>query len=337
MKFAFGLASCLTLAISFPATAGIDLSQQPVGLLFEKGTTYQLSYGVLDPDVTSDTTGTSDATSVFGNLGFGFKNDVNEQLSYALIFDQPYGADIAYSDGPFAGGFARVNSKGVTALLRYKFDGNFSVYGGARAIKADGALASIGLLDASSDWGLTPVIGAAYERPEIALRVALTYAAPVTLEFSGTENLAPVTFDVDFPESWTLDFQTGLNEKTLLFGQIRHVPWEGVNLTAGAGTYVNFTDDETFYTLGVGRRLTDKLSGVVSMTYLGEGTTPTSNTLDPKNGRQAYNLGLSFDAGNGVTLAGGITYQVLGDQTVLGAEFSDNDAWGAGFRVTVAR
>ncbi|MEL7345538.1 MAG: transporter [Pseudomonadota bacterium] len=337
MKSVYGVISAIAVSSAGMGHAGIDLSGQPIGLIFETGTVYQFSYGVVDPEVTSAVPATSDATSPFGSMGFGFKNDINETLSYALIVDQPYGADIAYSDGPFAGGYAFVDSKGVTALLRYKFDENFSVYGGLRALQAEGSLASIGLLDASSDWGLTPVVGAAYERTDIALRVALTYTAPVTLDFSGTENFAPVEFDVDFPESWALDFQTGLNPKTLLFGQIRYVPWAGTNLTAGAGTYVDFADDETTYTLGLGRRITDDLSGSLSVTYLGEGETPTTNTLAPTNGRQAINLGLSYDAGNGVTVAGGVSYQMLGDQTVLGVPFSDNSAWGAGFRVTVAR
>ena len=337
MKSVTGLVSAIAIGAASTAMAGIDLSGQPVGLLFEEGTVYQFSYGVVDPTVTSDAAGISDATSPFGNLGFGLKNDINEKLSYTVIFDQPYGADVGYSDGPFAGGFAQVSSKSISTILRYKFDENFSVYGGARAVQAEGQITSIGILDASSDWALTPVLGVAYERKEIALRVALTYTAGVELGFSGTENFAPVSFDVDFPESWTLDFQTGVNPKTLVFGSIRHVPWEGTNLTAGAGTYVNFADDETTYTLGVGRRITDELSGSLSVTYLGEGESPTTNTLAPTNGRRAVNLGLSYDAGNGVTLAGGVSYQMLGDQTVFTAPFTDNSAWGAGFRVTVAR
>lgn len=342
MKSVTGLVSAIAVSTAGAAFAGADLSGQPVGLIFEEGTVYQFSYGVVDPDVSSPASGTSDATSPFGNLGFGFKNDINEKLSYAVIADQPYGADIAYSDGPFAGGSAFVDSKGLTTLLRYKFDENWSVYGGVRAVQTNGTIATrIGgnpaLLDASSDWGLTPVVGAAYERKEIALRVALTYAAPVDLSFDGTENFAPVSFDMEFPASWTLDFQTGVNPKTLVFGSVRHVPWGGTNLTTGLGTYVNFADDETTYTLGVGRRITDELSGSLSVTYLGEGGTPTTNTLAPTNGRRAINMGLSYDAGNGVTLAGGISYQMLGDQTVFTAPFTDNNAWGAGFRVTVAR
>lgn len=335
MKAIIGYAQAAAVAMTGAAYAGADQSGQPVGLLFEGGTTYQFNYGIVVPSVTG--AGTSNAANSFGNVGFGIKGDINDRLSYAIIYDEPYGASITYTDGPFAGGSALVTSNGLTLLMRYKFDGGFSVYGGARGVQASGEIASIGLLDASSDWGITPVLGLAYERPEIALRVALTYAGPVTLNFTGTENFAPVAFNVDFPESWTLDFQSGVNEKTLVFGQIRHVPWAGTNLTAGAGTYVNFADDETTYTLGVGRTLTDELSGLLSVTYLAPGATPTTNTLAPTNGRTAVNAGLNYDVGNGVSIAGGVSYQFLGDQNVLGVDFTGNSAWGAGFRLTVSR
>lgn len=322
--------------LSSAAVAGIDKSGQPISLLFEEGTTYQFNFGLVDPSVTG--TSTSDATPSFSNLGFGIKNDLSDRLSYAVIYDQPYGADIAYSDGPFAGGSATVSSNGLTVLMRYKLDNGFSVHGGARAVNASGTIASIGLLDASSNWGVTPVIGVAWEKPEIAARVALTYAGPVTLSFTGTENVVnPAAFDVDFPESYTLDFQTGVNQETLVFGQVRHVPWAGTNLTAGAGTYVNFADNETTYTLGVGRKLSDEMSAVVSATYLAPGATPTTNTLAPTNGRTAINVGLNYDMGDGVSIAGGISYQILGDQTVFAEDFSGNSAWGAGIRVTVSR
>ncbi len=334
MKTAYGFAAAAVLSAG-TAFAGADQSGQPVGLIFEEGTTYQFSYGVVSPTVTAAIV--SDATPSFSNIGFGFKTDLTDRLSMALIYDEPYGASVSYSDGPFAGGSALVTSNGLTLLLRYKLDNGFSIHGGARAVNASGQIASIGLLDASSGTGFTPVIGAAYERPDIALRVALTYAAPVTLSFSGTENFAPVAFNVDFPESWTLDFQTGVNPKTLVFGQVRHVPWAGTNLTTPVGTYVNFTDNETTYTLGVGRKLTEELSGSASVTYLAPGASPTTNTLAPTNGRTAINAGLSYDVGNGVEIAGGVSYQFLGNQNVLGVDFTDNNAFGAGLRVTVSR
>lgn len=328
-------ASVVVGLIGSGASAGVDQSGQPIGAIFEDGTYYQFNYGIVMPTVTG--AGTSDATPSFSNLGFAIKGDFTDRLSYAIIYDEPYGASVQYNDGPFAGGFADVTSNGVTLLMRYKLDNGFSLQGGARAINASGTIASIGLLDASSDWGFTPVVGVAWEKPEIAARVALTYTAPVTLNFTGTENFAPVAFDMEFPESWTLDLQTGVNEKTLVFGQIRHVPWAGTNLTAGAGTYVNFTDDETTYTLGVGRRLSEDLSGLASITYLAPGATPTTNTLAPTNGRTALNVGLNYDMGDGIAIAGGLSYQILGDQNVLGVDFTGNNAWGAGFRVTVSR
>jgi len=55
------------------------------------------------------------------------------------------------------------------------------------------------------------IAGAAYERPDIALRVALTYQSSIDFAVDTLENgvLASVT-DITLPQSITLDFQSGI-------------------------------------------------------------------------------------------------------------------------------
>lgn len=98
-------------------------------------------------------------------------------------------------------------------------------------------------LDFEDKSTLVPVIGMAFEKPEIALRAALTYRAPAKYKVSGVENLQVVlpTFaggdgvtpmpaaeglplsgktEVKMPQSVNLDFQTGLSEEYQLLGMI---------------------------------------------------------------------------------------------------------------------
>ena len=74
------------------------------------------------------------------------------------------------------------------------------------------------------------VYGAAYEMPEIALRVSLTIEDDIDLEIatlplkllfppSGTSNAS-------IGDAMTLHFQSGIAEDTLLFGSIRRSNWE---------------------------------------------------------------------------------------------------------------
>ena len=73
-----------------------------------------------------------DLAESFTTFAFAIKRDFTERLSAALIYDQPFGADVAYPVQPYfaAGSTATVDSDALTALLRYKLDRGFSIHGG---------------------------------------------------------------------------------------------------------------------------------------------------------------------------------------------------------------
>ena len=85
-------------------------------------------------------------------------------------------------------------------------------------------------VDAGKDWGYGWMLGTAYERPDIALRVSLSYYSKIshsldTQESTATTGVLPTQTEVDTPQSVSLDFQTGVAPKTLVFGSIRWVDW----------------------------------------------------------------------------------------------------------------
>ena len=116
-----------------------------------------------------------------------------------------------------------------------------------------------------------------------------------------------------------------------MFGSIRHVFWEGINLTtSGAGEYVKFDEDTTSYTLGVGRRLNENWSIAVTLGY--EGGDGTGTTLGPSSGYQSIGLGGSYTKDN-MKISAGVRYVDVGDATVGPFLFDGNSAIAAGIKV----
>ncbi|KUJ80113.1 OmpP1/FadL family transporter [Ruegeria profundi] len=371
MRKALLQACALSVGATGAYAGGLDRSGQGVNILFEEGSVVQLRLGYVNPDVSGEQNGvpSGNVTNDFFTPGLAYKHSFSERVDFALIYDQPFGADIEYpTDYPLSinpvppaiGGrtgvlAATADVDAITALLRYKFDGGFSAIGGIRAQRAS-ANVTVPIVagyefdaDAETDFGY--VVGVAWERPEIAARVSLTYNSKITHKFSSTEsfNQAPpvpaalVTIDdeteVETPQSVNLDFQTGVAPKTLLFGSIRWVDWPQTVLAPDAYVGIvgdNLVDyeDETFtYTLGLGYQFSEEFSGAVSVGYERDTGSIVSN-LGPTNGFWSLGVGGTYSIEN-AQISGGVRYTDVGDATTTtGGEFSGNSAWSVGFQIT---
>ena len=358
------------LASAAPVFAGgIERAPHSLAPLFENGNYAEVSFGGVTPKVEgSDVAGfsTGDVAQGYGFVGLAYKHQFNENLSAALIVEQPFGADILYrSSTPVLGGTrVEVNSTTYTALLRYKFDNNFSVHGGIRGSHADGHVRLQGAgyrstsgydLKIDGAWGVGWVAGVAYEMPEIAARVSLTYNSSIDHDFDMAESGGPLPMTikdqhtVTTPRSWTLEGQTGIAEDTLLFGSIRWVKWSEfkvdnamfpIALPNGGRVELVEVEDATTYTIGVGRKFTDNWSGSVSFIYEPEKDGPIS-PLAPVNGRKGVTVAAIYTMDN-IKISTGINYTKLGgadlgvgqsgNETKV-AEMDDGELWGVGVRV----
>lgn len=348
--------SVLGLTAGAAAAGGVDRSGQPIGVIFERGNYMELSFGNINPSV-SGVDGLGRATGgVAGNHtlpGIAIKYDFNTKLSGALIYDRAYGADILYpvANTPMLGGtMAKLRSHGITALLRYRFDDNFSVHGGIRASRASGDVTLAGLgygpfngYNASfkNNWGTGFVVGGAYEIPDIALRVALTYFSEVKHGFDTTQSGGPASpagitrTDVKTPQAVNLDFQTGIAPDTLLFGSIRWVDWKEFQIRPSGllGSSLTEIENTTTYTLGVGRKFNDSWSGSAFLTY-----EPTASgqmsPLAPTNGMRGIGVAAVYTRDN-MKLTMGARYIKLGDADTTrgGAVMRDNDAVALGVKL----
>jgi long-chain fatty acid transport protein len=379
-RTASGAGALLFLSASIASAGALDRTGQPIGVLFEDGNYAELSFSFTIPDVQGTFThpliGTAESGDVstdFGLASLSFKSDLGDRFALAVILDHPFGAEVDYSEAdptyPIAGSQAEFETLAVTALGRYKFNDNFSLHAGVRFIqvKADllSQVTSVTIDPATgqpaatlytydgdfeSDEALGYVVGAAYERPDIALRIALTYSSETDFShdttFTGT-GIGAGASEYSLPQSVNLDFQTGVAADTLLFGSIRWVDWSETMIDAFGYAFnpvVSHDGDYVTYTLGVGRQFTDKLAASAAVIYepaIGSDFDPAEpatsgiSNLSPTDGQLGLQIATSYALTESVEVGAGVRFTRLGGGTTryIGADFEDNHAISAGFRI----
>lgn len=184
------------------------------------------------------------------------------------------------------------------------------------------------------------LIGAAYEIPDIAFRLAFTYHFEIEKTANTTENLLGTTLNstVDYvtPQALNINFQTGIAADTLLTASYRWTDNSAVDVvpTLLGSDLVNL-DDGHRYTLGVARRFNDEWSGSATLSYEPKGDDLVS-PLGPSNGLFGLSIGARYVKDN-VKFSGGINYTKLGDARAEvsnqpAATFKNNSVVGIGFK-----
>ncbi|MCB2128601.1 MAG: hypothetical protein KDE03_05865 [Rhodobacteraceae bacterium] len=352
-------ASVLALGATSALAGGVDRSGQSVGVIFEQGNYIEFSLGTVSPSVSGTAiaglggASSGDMAGDYAQLGLAYKQTLANGLEAAIIYDQPFGANVDYpvGTGYYAqGSTAVLKTHAITGVLKYKMPSNLSVYGGLRyqTIEANASIPFVAGYTAQGDrdGGVGYLVGAAWEKPEIALRVALTYNSKIKHEVATTEagpgSLVSTT-DIETPQSVNLDFQSGIAANTLLFGSIRWVEWSAFDITpalylgATGGSLVSYADDTISYSLGIGRKFNENWSGAITVGYEKSNGGYASN-LGPTDGYKSIGIGATYTKDN-MKITGGVRYVDIGDaQTQLGgftpsANFNNNHALGVGMRV----
>lgn len=337
--------AALALSTTTAMAGGIERSTQSVAILFEEGNYAEFSLGYFDPKVTAAPgIPSGDMAPSYTTYSLGYKQALRDNLDLAVILDEPAGAKVAYPAGtpyPLQGATAEINTMALTALLRYKFPSNVSVYGGLRAQSADGqvSLPFLGgyTMNTNTDTQLGYVLGVAWEKPEIAARVALTYNSEIEHEFNSVEfGAIPGQFRTKIPQSWNLEFQSGVAQDTLVFGSIRWVDWTALVIDPPnypiPTNLVDYQSDSTTYTLGVGRRFSDSWSGAMIFSHE-PSSGDISGNLGPTDGFSSVSLAGTYTNGN-MKITGGVRYVDIGGTTTsIGVPFTNNSGVGVGLRV----
>lgn len=264
---------------------------------------------------------------------------------------------------------ADVTIYSTAALARYSINDNISVFAGLNQFAlGDSVVTTIAghyKVDAKSEN--VTVYGAAYERPDIALRVEAVFQEETNTSLAASSSLSPLLpttpitgANYTIPETVTLNFQSGIAKDTLVFGSIHQQNWDtaqivipanlnGINPTTfAADTPVSAVgssfSDKTSYSIGVGRKMSEKLS--LSISYSQEdGSGPTTD--DPftlSDGSQGITIGARYTLDNNMTVSAGYNYTSAGDVNVvhevapgvpsgLTANYKDNSTSAVGIRL----
>lgn len=391
MKYLVAAAGLVAATAGAVQAGGIDRTRLSWGLLFETGNYAEVGMSHVGPKVSGTYApglgggSTGDMAGDYTTLSFGYRTDLSERLSMAILVNTPYGADANYGSGVYTGLNAKWKSNQVAALLRYEVTPAVSVYGGLRYVRSSatinipdalirGGLAAVaanpatppmqagqaaalaaspaGALNYSatgaSDGRVGYVIGAAYERPEIALRVGLTYESGIDHKFDTSESMAALAglwgaslqsvTTIKMPQTVTLDFQSGIAADTLLFGSVRWAEWSvwevrpaGYNGLTGSDI-TSSDNDVITYQLGVGRRLNENWSVFARVGYE-DAKGGVASRLSPTDGMKSIGVGGTYTKDN-IKVTAGLEYVKVGDAIdSSGTRFTGNEA--VGFGVTV--
>lgn len=262
-----------------------------------------------------------------------------------------------------------ISTNNVTMLMGAKFgtNKNFQIYGGPSVQRLNGEVHLRGAAyqraqgyDAKirQDQAVGWVAGASYSKPEIALKAALTYRSEIehtsvineVFPALGVAGVTSRDFSVALPESYNLDFQTGVNPTTLLTAKVRYVPWGNFDIrppTYGDATaksagvrlpIVSYDKDQWQAEIGLGKKISDKLSVAGNIGYdSGSGSPATS--LGPIKGYYSVGLGAKYSITPEWSLSLGGKYLKFGDtqaqlptKAIVG-KFEDNDGFIAGVKL----
>ena len=227
-------------------------------------------------------------------------------------------------------------------------------------------------LDFEKEHTLLPVVGMAFEKPEIALRAALTYRAPAKYQVSGKENLQVIlpvlpvpgggdgvtptpaaeglplsgSTEVKMPQSVNLDFQTGLSEKYQLLGMVnaRWVDWSNFNVTppvaleATKEPLAAYNKDGYSVEVALGKQFNPKFSGEVRVGY-DHGTGEPLSLLGPYGAIKSLGLGGEYKVTDNLSVAAGGQYMWFDGGEVITkvdgkvADIDDGTGFAVGMKV----
>ncbi|WP_049235930.1 outer membrane protein transport protein [Moraxella canis] len=265
-----------------------------------------------------------------------------------------------------------IRTNNLTMLVGAKLGANknFQIYGGPAAQRVTGqvhlrgpAYQTMTGYDAkiATDTEVGWVAGMAFYKPEIALKAALTYRSEIEHETSIAETIPiapalgnPVNtnspFSVTLPESWNLDFQTGVNPTTLLTAKVRYVPWSDFEIRPTQYTettkysfpeglpIVSYDKDQWSAEVGLGKRVTDRLAVSGAVGWDSGAGNPVSS-LGPIKGYYSLGLGARYNFTPEWSLSVGGKYFKFGDaeaQLPTKAKvgnFEDNDGYAVGVKL----
>lgn len=267
---------------------------------------------------------------------FAVKADLIDNASCLVSVQNPWGSGtdrlLPYAAATGQSVRERIWSTDLGLTCSYGFDvgpGSLSIIGGISAQSLNYEALVPALLPGPT-LGTLPVeldgrgfgwrIGAAYEVPDIALRVSAIYNAPIDYDLSGTFAAGlPAAASVTTPQTFEVKAQSGIAPGWLLLGGIKWVDWsvvDALSVTTPGPTLTTVLNYEDGWTVsaGVGHQLTEDLTVLAGLTW-DKGTSRENGAGVLANGTQSdrlgVNLGAAYKPSENFELSGGVSYSMI--------------------------
>ena len=368
------------LSATSATSGGFEASRLDTKFMYEEGNYAELSYSSINTDIITDAL-TSSAGARTN------QNAARDQNRSAMAFKTSYGnldigltryksgtiqlAGDAKAFGTDATAFANnngtvpetdVNMNTLTLMAKYGLDDSLDILLGVNrnTLEDSTVTTTRGLYTITGESKTAAVIGFAYSKPEIGLRVELlmqpsskmnpntSYAKSVYGNGVGAADVTSFASELSRPNTTTLNFQSGVTKDTLVFGSIHRTDWGSAQIdvptdgNAQSKTGSQFWDTTT-YTLGVARKISDSLALTGSFAKETGGKDNSASLFAVNNGYNAINIGARYSIGK-VTISGGYNYTNLGDiniyaspsaSTVNYASYKNNTVSAFGLKIGV--
>ena len=340
------LVACLSSSPFLANAEGLERVNIDPSFMFTEGSAAEIGFGNVSPSLPA-VKGTGSAFTFQSGLDVGtsfsvltgsIKTEMGDSFDLGLFYTtQGNGVGLDY--GTITGLEGNITIKAdleiptLAAIGKYQINDAMSVFVGAKQTTVkSGATLKLGMdsnsnlnPDVTSHWelskksGIGAIYGAAYEMPEIALRVILTVEDDIDLNIAATAKggLADTgTATASIGDAISLNFQTGIAEDTLLFGNIRRSSWADNQvkvpvLVAGLTQVSSFSDGDS-YSLGIGRKINEDLSVSISGFYDGS-SGGTISELAPTGATRTLSLGGKYSIADNADLSIGGSYSKRGD------------------------
>ena len=354
-----GLSALLCSAPFLANAEGLERINVDPSFLFTEGSSAEIGFATVDPSLPA-VKGTGSAFTFQSGLDVGrsfsaltgsVKTEMGDNFDLGLFYtNQGNGVGLDY--GTITGAEGNITIKAdlemptLAAIGKYQINDAMSVFIGAKQTTVNaGATLKLGSdsnnnvnPDVTSHWelskktGIGAIYGAAYEMPEIALRVVLTVEDDIDLKIPATAKgglAATGTATASIGDAMSLNFQTGIAEDTLLFGNIRRSNWKDNQvkvpfLVVGLQQISSFSDGDS-YSLGLGRKISDDLSVSISGFYDGSSGGAISE-LAPTGATRTLSLGGKYAISDNADLSFGGSYSQRGDALTANYKASLTDS-----------
>lgn len=208
----------LCLPVSSVLAAGLERTAQPISAFLQNNNYFEAGFAVVDPTIsgkansTNGGGGISDMAESYYSVQTALKLQLNPHFSFGLIYDEPFGANVAFStsdahrtndSGLFYSDKQNTKveaiAKNISFLIGYQPDTNWNIFlGGAYQTfqtniqirgTAGGGSDALGHYNANlHEGGATGYIaGISYQIPKSASKATLSYRSQITHQLATNE------------------------------------------------------------------------------------------------------------------------------------------------------